>query len=255
MHSALTLWGMLVFGAGWAMAWQQVEVDGISIDTQHLLAPEDPYRLAYRGRIVGCMDFETERRDGAWIRRSVRTLGLRTRLVSETRLDADSLLMRSFSITGDVVWAKMDVALRWKGDRVTGHTQTPDASGKTGPRAEVDRDFSARAYDYDTLTFFLIRGLPLETGRTFTSHVFEADRPEPRPVTLTVGEKEKALVPVGTWEAYRVDIKGEEDLERVVYVTTQSPRRVLKVTLPRELRSYELLPKSFETVLREIEDP
>ncbi|HID48861.1 MAG TPA: hypothetical protein EYP40_04460 [Chromatiales bacterium] len=63
-----------------------------------------------------------------------------------------------------------------------------------------------------------------------------------RAITATVAGVETITTPAGEYETYRVQVEGG-DPEQVVYITTQSPRRIVRMEVVGQPWVYQLLPE------------
>jgi len=120
---------------------------------------------------------------------------------------------------------KAETRLTYGDGRVKGHSAGPQPDG--GVR-EFDIDTAVAAGTYDASAVpVIVPALPLAPGQTFNLSFFSSDENTLKVLSFKVGAPEPVTVPAGTFQAYRVDVTGSR-VPFVMYVTTATPRRVVK---------------------------
>jgi len=141
-------------------------------------------------------------------------------------LSAATLAMRRADQTGRVQSQKSEIHLVYAGGRVTGSAVVPQGSG-TPKTIAVDTTVPAGAVD-DNVLSLILPALPLAEGKSFSLNVFSSGEGVTKVATIKVAGVENITVPAGTFSAYRLEISGMQ-LPVVMHVSTESPRRLLRV--------------------------
>jgi len=132
-------------------------------------------------------------------------------------LNAD-LTMRRADQTGTARGESTTIHLDYTAGRVKGTTLKALA---------VDTAIAPGTFDDNALQFVLT-GLPLAQGKTFTFNVFSSGEGVSKVITVKVTGVEQVKVPAGTFPAFRLELSGMQ-LPVVMHVSQQAPRRVIRV--------------------------
>jgi len=116
--------------------------------------------------------------------------------------------------------------LVYSSGRVKGSAVVPQGGG-TPKSIAVDTTVAAGAID-DNVLSLIVPALPLAEGKSFNLNVFSSGEGVTKVATIKVTGVENVTVPAGTFSAYRLEISGMQ-LPVVMHVTTESPRRLLRV--------------------------
>lgn len=171
--------------------------------------------------------------------------------VSETRRPGDSLVYAERSDLGNgafhqqthIVFDPADGAAR-QVDQVTTQqgqqteTHLAYAAGRVkGASAAVQPDGSVKRFDIDTVlppgtmdenaVPFIVPALPLAAGKTFTLPFFTPSENTIKVLTFKVSAPEAVTVPAGTFQGFPIAATGSR-VPFTMYVSTETPRRVLK---------------------------
>jgi hypothetical protein len=144
------------------------------------------------------------------------------------RFDPRTATVQQVDQTGGAAGQTSEIHLTYADGRVRGTSVTPQPTGT--PRSlAIDTAVAAGTYDDNALPV-VIAALPLEAGRTLNVGVFSSNDATVKVMSVKVGAAESVTVPAGTFQAYRLDISGGQ-APYVFYVTTGTPRRIVKIEI------------------------
>ena len=143
---------------------------------------------------------------------------------TEVELGPDGT-MRSTKQTGKVRGQDAAIEIAYQAGRARGTATIPSAAGAM--TTTIDTTVVAGAID-DNLITALLPAMEWSASASFTVPVFLSGKGYVQPLTLTVKGTETITVPAGTFEVYRIDLSGGQ-APVAMYVTTASPRRLVKV--------------------------
>jgi zinc protease len=115
--------------------------------------------------------------------------------------------------------------LAYEGGRVKGQSAAPQQDGSVR-RYDIDTVLPPGTVDENAVPF-VVPALPLAPGKAFTLSFFTPSENAQKVLTFKVGSLEPVTVPAGTFQAYRIDVTGSR-VPFTMYVTTETPRRVVK---------------------------
>ncbi len=141
-------------------------------------------------------------------------------------LSASDFAMRRADQTGHVQAQQSEIHLTYANGRVKGSAVVPQGGGAPKTIA-VDTTVPAGAID-DNVLSMIIPALPLAEGKSISLNVFSSGEGVTKVATIKVAGVENVTVPAGTFSAYRLEISGMQ-LPVVMHVSTESPRRLLRV--------------------------
>lgn len=171
--------------------------------------------------------------------------------VSEVRRRADSLVYAErsnlaggvFQQTTTVVLNPTDGAVRQVDQETTqqgqkGETHITYSAGRVkGSSAAPQPDGTVKRFDIDTTlppgtvdenaVPFVVPALSLAAGKAFSLTFFTPSENTIKVLTFKVSGPASVTVPAGTFQAYQIDVTGSR-VPFTMYVSTDSPRRVLK---------------------------
>jgi zinc protease len=120
---------------------------------------------------------------------------------------------------------KVEAHLVYADGRVKGSSLVPQADGSV-QQFPIDTAVPPRIVD-ENVAPFVGSSLVLAPGQTLRLPVFTPSEVVTKVLTFKVGQPEAVVVPAGTFQAYRVEVTGSK-VPLVLYVTTDSPHRVVK---------------------------
>jgi hypothetical protein len=113
----------------------------------------------------------------------------------------------------------------------------------------VDRPITLAALDRREL-FHVTRWLPLAADHVFALRIYDVDALGTYSVRIKTGGRSRIVVPLGTFDAYRVEVTpGERGMvcpfptlfPAIVYISSDSLRLVLRVERPEQGQTFELI--------------
>ena len=143
---------------------------------------------------------------------------------TEVELGADGS-MRSTRQKGQVRGQTASIEITYQDGRAKGLATIPSAAGSL--TTTIDTTVVAGAID-DNLITALLPAIEWSPSASFTMPVFLSGKGHVQSLTLTVKGTETMTVPAGTFEVYRIDLSGGQ-APVAMYVTTTSPRRLVKI--------------------------
>ncbi|GAB4183663.1 MAG: hypothetical protein Tsb002_05990 [Wenzhouxiangellaceae bacterium] len=211
-----------------------------TLDRQQLASGSLLYQMSYDGLPVGESRY-TIRRDGGEV------VLVETTSVPAYGVDANNTVVldenlhpRRFTGSGSMGGQPVNISVEWGADRIRGHSLFPRAADQAQGQLTINREQSGALER--TSVFFLLPGFPLQPGSSHDFHWYNTYVDEVRAITASVAGVANITTPAGEFETYRVQIKGG-DPEQVVYVTTQQPRRIVRMEVVNQPWVYQLLPE------------
>ncbi len=224
MRALSLLGGLLAAGATRppALAGQSP----VALDRAQFASHTDSSRVWVQGKDVGYTVAEVRRSGDSLLYVERSSLGNGTFQQQTTVLldPADGSVRRvdQVSVQGG---QKVETHLSYAGGRVKGQSAGPRQDG-TVQRYDVDTALTAGAIDENAAPF-VVSALPLAAATSFTLHFFTPSENAQKTLTFKVGAPESVTVAAGTFRAYRIEVTGSR-VPFTMYVSTETPRRVLK---------------------------
>jgi len=120
---------------------------------------------------------------------------------------------------------KGETHIAYSGGRVKGSSAAPQQDG-TVKRFDIDTTLPPGTVDENAVPF-VVPALPLAAGKAFSLTFFTPSENTIKVLTFKVSGPASVTVPAGTFQAYQIDVTGSR-VPFTMYVSTDSPRRVLK---------------------------
>ena len=120
---------------------------------------------------------------------------------------------------------KGETHITYSGGRVNGSSAAPQQDG-TVKRFDIDTTLPPGTVDENAVPF-VVPALPLAAGKAFSLTFFTPSENTIKVLTFKVSGPASVTVPAGTFQAYQIDVTGSR-VPFTMYVSTDSPRRVLK---------------------------
>jgi hypothetical protein len=130
-----------------------------------------------------------------------------------------------------------EIHLTLENGRAVGRSIVPDPSGR--PRTlEINRSIPNPTYEVSGLAVLLL-ALPIDSGRKYLIHTFDADNGSIRDAHITIGKRKDISVPAGRFHAVevRLDFSG---WRTTYWIGTDPPRRILREHTSRSSITIEL---------------
>jgi zinc protease len=209
----------------------------VEFEHANIVARRDSFQITFQGNPIGHQVSEvTVGGDTITYRESTVIQMMGMDMASTVFLDPETLAPLSTSQVGQMGGQSLDSHLTYEGGRVTGQVQTAQPTGVE--TKEVDTELVEGTVDASVIQM-LIPAMPLAEGASLTINAFTPVEGTVKPITVRVGSAEEVTVPAGTFSAYKVDVTGGEQ-PLVVYVTTDTPRKVVKMELAAQPVAFEL---------------
>lgn len=202
----------------------------LALDPKAIVARRDSFALVVNGTAAGALTAEWRTGGDSLVyveRTTIPMAGLDQ--TSTVVMDAATLAMRRSDQTGTAPGGlKPEIHLTYANGRVHGTSSTvqPDRTIKT---TTIDTTVTAGTVDDNALNGLLAL-VPPDSGKLFSLPVLTSGDGVPREFTLKVVGTESVTVPAGTFRATRIDVSGAQQ-PLTVYVTTDPPRRLVKIAV------------------------
>ncbi|HKC41782.1 MAG TPA: insulinase family protein [Gemmatimonadales bacterium] len=200
----------------------------VAFDRNQIVARRDSFEAVYQGNPFGAQVTNVQMAGDSIVFTEATTIGPGPAVEQNTTvvLSAADFAMRRADQTGRVQTQQSKIHLEYAGGRVKGSAVVPQGTG-TPKTVAVDTTVPAGAVDDNALSL-MVAALPLAEGKSFSLNVFSSGDGVTKVATVKVAGVENVTVPAGTFSAYRLEIAGMQ-LPIVMHVSTESPRRLLRV--------------------------
>lgn len=230
-----TLLGLSVLAASAGAA----AADPLPVDISKVEFGPVRFQLIQHEKVAGEMFYELERRGDEIVIHDGTTLLPDVRESLTAVIDADTLAPKSIVLDGDFSRTILDADLQFNGEKVSGDyvLKRPADTAKTKTPFDMDMlpDAVLRA------SFFgLSTGLPLEEGVSYTFPWFSSLARNFAQATFTVTGAKTIEVPAGEFETFIGELKAQP--ENVIYITTETPHRVVRIDVIGQDMRFERLP-------------
>jgi hypothetical protein len=145
--------------------------------------------------------------------------------------------MRALEQTGSMSNQPAETRLVFAGGRVKGRAQIPQPGG-TPKISQIDTTVAPGVIDVGAMSL-IVPALPLEPQTGYTVFVFDAASGTVKPAQVTVLAVGNLGVPAGIFSVSQVQVMGPQPL--ILYVTRETPRRVVKIERMGQPMSFELV--------------
>ena len=186
---------------------------------------EQVFNLRATAQHVGTLTASLTREGGAWIYVETTVISGKTQQTTTLRFSSAGEML-SVKQDGTTPAGPTNINVAFSGGRAKGVSTLPDRSGalRTIP---IDKAVARFAIDYNAVQP-LASALPLAAGSKTVVPVFNSGEGASVDMTFTVTGEEKVTVPLGTFDAWRVEATG--GVKVVLHVTKSPPYRLLKLT-------------------------
>jgi len=198
----------------------------VAFDHSQIVARTDSFQAVVQGNPFGAQVTTVQVAGDSIVFTEATTLGPVVQQRTTVVLSAADLAMRRSDQSGTVQGQQSEIHLVYTDGRVKGSAIVPQAAG-TPKTVAIDTTVPAGAID-DNVLSLLAAALPLAAGKSFSLNVFSSGEGVTKVATIKVTGVENVTVPAGTFSAYRLEISGMQ-LPVVMHVSTESPRRMLRV--------------------------
>jgi zinc protease len=196
----------------------------MTFDGSRLQPGTRTYRFMVQGNPMGTSTSTLARDGDAWVATSVLESGVMNQ-ESTVRFGAADL--RPLAMQSAVTQGPMRIAtdLRVEGDRLAGTIEAPEQAGGD---QEVDAE-AVSGMLLPGMDEYALAAADLEVGTSITLPVFNAMGGSVANVTMRVEGIETVEVPAGTFEAYRVQVSGEQPM--TLHLRRDAPHILVKQEL------------------------
>jgi predicted Zn-dependent peptidase len=200
----------------------------VAFDRSQIVARSDSFEAVFQGTPYGALVTSVQMAGDSIVFTETTTIGPGPVMQQRTTavLSGADLAMRRADQSGAVQGQKSEIHLVYAEGRVKGSAVVPQVAGPPKTIA-VDTTVAAGAID-DNVLSMIVPALPLAEGKSFSLNVFSSGEGVTKVATIKVAGVENVTVPAGTFSAYRLEVSGMQ-LPVVMYVTTESPRRLLRI--------------------------
>jgi len=198
----------------------------VAFDRSQIVARTDSFQAVLQGNPFGAQVTTIQVAGDSIVFTEATTLGTFVQQRTTVVLSSADLATRRSDQSGMVQSQKSEIHLVYADGRVKGSAIVPQAGG-TPKTVAVDTTVPAGAIDDNALSL-AVQALPLAEGKSFSLNVFSSGEGVTKVATIKVTGVENVTVPAGTFSAYRLEIGGMQ-LPVVMHVSTESPRRLLRI--------------------------
>ncbi|HYK83090.1 MAG TPA: pitrilysin family protein [Gemmatimonadales bacterium] len=201
----------------------------VALDPAQFAAHRDSSQVLVQGKVVGFLVAEVRRTPDSLVYVERSNLGNGAVLQQTTVLlnPADGSVRQVDQVITQQA-QRVETHLTYAGGRVRGQSGAPQPDG-TVKRFDIDTVLPPGTADENAVPF-LVPTLPLAAGQVFTLNVFTPSENAQKVLTFNVSGPDSVTVAGATYRAYRVAGTGSR-VPFVMYVSTDTPRRVLKTEL------------------------
>ena len=211
----------------------------VTLDAGQIVARRDSFAVMIQGNPMGAQVSEIKEEGDGLVYAEVTSIPLmgltqNTRVRMERGSMAPLTIEQNGQIGGQATETRITVA----GGRATGRAQSPQPGGQV-KTVDVDTALAVGTFDTNQLQAVL-PALALAEGASITVSVFNASDGSIKPVTFKVEGVEDVTVPAGTFSTFKVSMAGG-DFPAVLYVSRETPRRVVKIEVVGQPVAFELV--------------
>lgn len=161
--------------------------------------------------------------------------------VTEVRLNRKSYATKSYKGRGTMFGNDVEIDMQWQADKVTGMSLFPRGQDEPQGKIEVDRNLPEDCFER-TSVFFLCHAMPLKAGADFSIPWYNPYDDKIKTIRVTVDGEAVVETAAGKFDTWKVGLSGGEP-SQVVYITRETPRKIVKIEVVGEPWTYELLPE------------
>lgn len=201
------------------------------------------YQLVQNDEVRGEMYYELEQRGDEIVVHDSATLLPGVRESATSVIDAQTLAPKSVVLDGDFNRTIFDADLQFSDEGVSGAYILKRPAEITRTIQPFEMEMQADAVLRPAF-FGLVSGLPLEDGASFSFTWFAPLAQSFADVTFAVTGVATVSVPAGEFEAFVGEVRAQP--ENVVYITTATPHRVVRIDVPGQNMRFERVPEAAE---------
>lgn len=197
----------------------------VALDAAQLVSHTDSSRVLLQGNPIGSTVSSIRRTADSLVYTEHSALGGAFEQQTTLALDPSDGSVKQLDQITTQQGQRAETHLAYAGGRVKGQSAAPQQDGSLKQFA-IDAALAAGTYDENAVPF-VVPALPLAPGNSFTMNFFSPSENATKALTFKVGSRESVVVPAGTFQAYHIEVTGSR-VPFVMYVTAETPRRVVK---------------------------
>lgn len=211
------------------IAWQR----------EHITDRSDTYRMTFRGQEVGTSTWSTTVTDEA-VQVHEKTVLANFGVDADiwVTLSPETLLPRRMEMSGTMFQQPSEIELQWTGEQVQGTSTIARAPFKPQGEMAIDQSLSEGTMERSS-ALFLAAAIPF-SEEPLAFQWFNGYDAEVRTITVQQTGEANVSVPAGTFDTYRVELRGGAP-SQVVYISKTVPRRIIKTEVIGMPWVYELM--------------
>jgi hypothetical protein len=210
----------------------------LSVDRNQFVSRKDSFVVIINGTPLGTYVTQTVAQgDSLTYREQLAIPVARWNLDTRAKLSLPGFQMQSMDQTGSMQNQPAETHLTFGSGRVKGKAQIPQPGG-TPKVSAIDTAVVPGVVDVAALPL-VVPGLPLEPQTSYTVFAFDPASAAVKPVQVTVMAVGNLGVPAGVFPVSQVQVMGPQPL--ILYITRESPRRIVKVERMGQPMSFELV--------------
>jgi hypothetical protein len=200
------------------------------------------FQMKFQGEVAGTSRFETEKRQDTIVFTETSKLErFNVDAVNVSELDAGDLSPKAFRATGSMFGRAIDIAVQWEGGKASGTSDFPRTPDKPQGKIDIARDLPETIIER-TSVFFLVPAMPVDKQKEWKFDWYNTYDDSITTITAKVNGEKTVTVPAGTFDTWRVELTGGQP-SQIVYITKESPRRMVMIEVVETPWVYELLPE------------
>ena len=200
------------------------------------------YTMLLRGNPVGTSTFATSFDGDDLVFKETAVLApYNVDAVTEVRLHRTDYTTKSYKGRGTMFGNPVEIDMTWQADKVTGTSLFPRGQDEPQGKIEVDRNLPEDCFER-TSVFFLCHAMPLKAGADFTIPWYNPYDDKTKTIRVTVEGETVVDTAAGRFDTWKVGLTGGEP-SQVVYITRETPRKIVKIEVVGQPWTYELLPQ------------
>lgn len=195
------------------------------------------FRMLFEGNAVGTAVYDVERTGDGWVlTETTEVPDFEVSAVSRVETTADLRPLR-FTSDGTMFGGSLEIAVDFVDGHARGASVYPRSSGPE--RIDLDAVLPPGTLERTQL-FFLIAALPHAEGSIHELVWYDTYFGQIQEIVAAATQAERIEVPVGTFDTWRVELRGGTP-SQVVWVTRQAPHRLVRIEVVGQPWVYELI--------------
>jgi len=200
------------------------------------------YAMMLRGNPVGTSTFATSFDGGDLVFKETAVIApYNVDAVTEVHLDRGDFTTKSYRGRGNMFGNPVEIDMVWRAGKVTGTSLFPRGKDEPQGKIEVDRTLPTDCFER-TSVFFLCHAMPLKANADFSIPWYNPYDDTVKTIRVTVEGEAKVTTAAGKFDTWKVGLNGGKP-SQVVYITRETPRKIVKIEVVDQPWTYELLPQ------------